>query len=224
MTRSSSALSGCVALVGGSAVMAGMSVAVRRTTGTQVEDQGIELRANNRIAEVLGDKAHVNVTSYSRQVLLTGEAGCAAGAARAPDWTPPASLPPMPAMPPMTSLPADVQAVLGQFATDIAGGSFVPGLYRLMAPWPAYLAHVATMLGPYLADPELKRKGAVLAQTIDAAAPDILAAMPAPPAGPAAPGPDVVARILPAIATYRQTSPQMVAYGTLLLNALPAEV
>ncbi len=69
------ALSGCVALVGGSAVMAGMSVADRRTTGTQVEDQGIELRANNRIAEVLGDKAHVNVTSYNRQVLLTGEAG-----------------------------------------------------------------------------------------------------------------------------------------------------
>ena len=64
------ALSGCVALVGGSAVMAGMSVADRRTTGTQVEDQGIELRA-----EVLGDKAHVNVTSYNRQVLLTGEAG-----------------------------------------------------------------------------------------------------------------------------------------------------
>ena len=67
------ALSGCVALVGGSAVMAGMSVADRRTTGTQVEDQGIELRANNRISEVLGDKAHVNVTSYNRQVLLTGE-------------------------------------------------------------------------------------------------------------------------------------------------------
>lgn len=68
-------LSGCVALVGGGAVMAGMSAADRRTTGTQVEDEGIELRASNRIAEVLGDKAHINVTSYNRQVLLTGEAG-----------------------------------------------------------------------------------------------------------------------------------------------------
>ncbi|MDR0225767.1 MAG: BON domain-containing protein [Burkholderiaceae bacterium] len=71
----SAVLSGCVALVGGSAVMAGMSVADRRTTGTQVEDQGIELRSNNRISETMGDKAHINVTSYNRQVLLTGEAG-----------------------------------------------------------------------------------------------------------------------------------------------------
>lgn len=71
----SAALSGCIALVGGGAVMAGMSVADRRTTGTQVEDQGIELRAGNRIGEVLGDKAHINVTSYNRQVLVTGEAG-----------------------------------------------------------------------------------------------------------------------------------------------------
>ncbi|MBV8247534.1 MAG: BON domain-containing protein [Comamonas sp.] len=69
------ALSGCVALVGGGAAMAGMSAVDRRTTGTQVEDQGIELRAGNRIAEVMGEKARVEVTSYNRQVLLTGQAG-----------------------------------------------------------------------------------------------------------------------------------------------------
>src|SRR5256885_6372492 len=64
------ALSGCVALVGGSAVMAGMSVADRRTTGTQVEDQGIELRANNRIAEVLGDKADRKSTRLNSSHLV----------------------------------------------------------------------------------------------------------------------------------------------------------
>lgn len=69
------ALSGCVALVGGGAAMAGMSAIDRRTTGTQVEDQGIELRSGNRIAETMGDKARVEVTSYNRQVLLTGQAG-----------------------------------------------------------------------------------------------------------------------------------------------------
>lgn len=69
------ALSGCVALVGGGAAMAGMSAVDRRTTGTQVEDQGIELRSGNRIAETMGDKARVEVTSYNRQVLLTGQAG-----------------------------------------------------------------------------------------------------------------------------------------------------
>ena len=66
-------LSACAPLVVGGAVMGGMMAADRRTTGTQVEDEGIELRAANRIREVLGDRAHVNVTSYNRQVLLTGE-------------------------------------------------------------------------------------------------------------------------------------------------------
>lgn len=68
-------LGGCVALVGGGAAVAGMSAIDRRTTGTQVEDEGIELRAGNRIRELMGDKAHVNVTSYNRVVLLSGEAG-----------------------------------------------------------------------------------------------------------------------------------------------------
>ena len=53
--------------------MGGMMASDRRTTGTQVEDEGIELRAANRIREVLGDRAHVNVTSFNRQALLTGE-------------------------------------------------------------------------------------------------------------------------------------------------------
>lgn len=69
------ALSGCVALVGGGAAVAGMSAVDRRTTGTQVEDQGIELRAGNRISEVMGEKARVSATSYNRVVLLTGQAG-----------------------------------------------------------------------------------------------------------------------------------------------------
>lgn len=69
------ALGGCVALVGGGAAMAGMSAIDRRTTGSQVEDQGIELRAGNRIGEVMGEKARVSVTSYNRMVLLTGQTG-----------------------------------------------------------------------------------------------------------------------------------------------------
>ena len=66
-------LSACAPLVVGGAVMGGMMATDRRTTGTQVEDEGIELRAVNRIRETLGDRAHVNVASFNRQVLLTGE-------------------------------------------------------------------------------------------------------------------------------------------------------
>ncbi len=70
-----SALSGCaIPFVVGGAFAGGVLMATdRRTTGTQIEDEGIELRASNRISDALGGNVHVNVTSYNRQVLLTGE-------------------------------------------------------------------------------------------------------------------------------------------------------
>ena len=45
----------------------------RRTSGTQLEDETIELRGSARIRDALGERAHVNITSYNRQVLLSGE-------------------------------------------------------------------------------------------------------------------------------------------------------
>ena len=45
----------------------------RRTSGMQVEDEGIELKAASRIRDNLGERGHINVTSYNRQVLVTGE-------------------------------------------------------------------------------------------------------------------------------------------------------
>ena len=69
-----SSLSACIPLVmGGAAVGSALVATDRRTSGAQLEDEGIELRANNRIDQALGERAHVNVTSYNRQVLLTGE-------------------------------------------------------------------------------------------------------------------------------------------------------
>ena len=45
----------------------------RRTSGTFVEDETIESRSGRRIKEQLGNKVHINVTSFNRIVLLTGE-------------------------------------------------------------------------------------------------------------------------------------------------------
>jgi osmotically-inducible protein OsmY len=68
------ALSGCAPMiVGGAVVATGLSVLDRRTTGTQLDDESIESRGLSRLKERLGDRAHVNVVSYNRQVLLTGE-------------------------------------------------------------------------------------------------------------------------------------------------------
>lgn len=70
-------LTACFPLVMGGAVVTGMVASDRRTTGTVVEDEGIELRAASRIRENVGERGHVNVTSYNRQVLLTGEVASA---------------------------------------------------------------------------------------------------------------------------------------------------
>ena len=67
-------LSACAPLIVGGAMVGGVMMALdRRTSGTQVEDQSIELKALNRIKETVGDRAHVSATSFNRMVLLTGE-------------------------------------------------------------------------------------------------------------------------------------------------------
>lgn len=68
-----SSTAACVpAVVGGAA--AGTSAAIdRRTTGTFVEDENIEIKAVRKMETNLGEDSHVNVTSFNQNVLLTGE-------------------------------------------------------------------------------------------------------------------------------------------------------
>jgi osmotically-inducible protein OsmY len=66
-------LTACFPLVMGGAAMGALVATDRRTSGTVVEDEGIELKAAARIRENVGERVHVNVTSYNRQVLITGE-------------------------------------------------------------------------------------------------------------------------------------------------------
>ena len=67
-------LTGCFPVVAGGAAAGGLAAADRRTSGAFVEDEALEWKTNNRIKDMLGDKIHLNVTSYNRNVLLTGEA------------------------------------------------------------------------------------------------------------------------------------------------------
>ncbi|HEY4957367.1 MAG TPA: BON domain-containing protein [Caldimonas sp.] len=69
-------LAGCAPLLVGGAVVGGAMIATdRRTSGSQVDDEVIELKAKGRIGEAFPDdeRARVNTTSYNRMVLLTGE-------------------------------------------------------------------------------------------------------------------------------------------------------
>ena len=68
------ALYGCFPAVvagGGAAVVMGTD---RRTSGTYIEDQNIELKASRRISEKYDDQVHVDAISFNRFVLLVGEA------------------------------------------------------------------------------------------------------------------------------------------------------
>lgn len=67
-------LAGCAAAVVGGAAAGAAIVADRRTTGIYAEDENIEWKISLAIRQKLGEKVHVNVTSFNRIVLLTGEA------------------------------------------------------------------------------------------------------------------------------------------------------
>ncbi len=66
-------LQGCVEMVVGSAVVGALAATDRRTLGAQTEDRGIVVKGETRAAKVVGDAGHVNVNSFNRKVLLTGE-------------------------------------------------------------------------------------------------------------------------------------------------------
>ncbi len=66
-------LSACVELALGSAVVGSIAATDRRTLGAQTEDKSIGLKGETRIPKLVGEAGHVNVNSYNRRVLLTGE-------------------------------------------------------------------------------------------------------------------------------------------------------
>ena len=67
------ALQGCFTAVATGAAVATLSLLDRRSTGMQIEDEKIELTASSRIRDRLGELGNVSVTSFNRNVLLTGQ-------------------------------------------------------------------------------------------------------------------------------------------------------
>jgi osmotically-inducible protein OsmY len=66
-------LSACAPLILGGAAVGAIMTFDRRTSGAQLEDEGIELRGASALRQTIGERGHFNITSYNRQVLLTGE-------------------------------------------------------------------------------------------------------------------------------------------------------
>jgi osmotically-inducible protein OsmY len=63
---------GCAAVAVTGISMGALSIADRRTVGTQAEDQGIEFKAMQHLSK-LDPMANVSATSFNRKLLLTGQ-------------------------------------------------------------------------------------------------------------------------------------------------------
>ncbi|MDX1915841.1 MAG: BON domain-containing protein [Methylophilus sp.] len=68
-----SQIGGCVPAVVGGAAVGGSMATDRRTSGIYLEDENIELKATRKMETNLGEYSHVSITSYNRNVLLTGQ-------------------------------------------------------------------------------------------------------------------------------------------------------
>lgn len=177
------------------------------------------LAAIRNIAENFVRVSPVNLmTGACLRLLLTGARP--AGTGFAETWTPPEMLAPMPGNADPAVLPPDQRAVLTQLGTEMDGKPFIPALYRQLAHWPAFLAWVATELGPRFAAAETAKARADFREASWNAAPEIVARLPALP-GRSAPDAAATPRILAAIDGYATTSPEMVMFGQLIRDALP---
>ena len=152
--------------------------------------------------------------------LLDGEKP--GGPASIGSWTPPPLLHALPSLVDVAALPPAERAVLLSLGTPVDGQPFVPGLYRMLARWPHFMAHVATELQPHFHDPATRTSCQRLLEAIDSEIPAVFAALPAlsltPPSPPAA----EFAAVRSALDAYRKTSPEMVVFSRLIRDALPA--
>jgi len=137
------------------------------------------------------------------------------------DWTPPPSVSALPSLVEPATLPPAEQALLASLGTIVDGQPFVPGLYRMLASWPAFLAHIATVLRPQLADAAAVAAGQRLLAAVDAEIPAVFATLPSLPPTPPMPPESEFASIRSALDTYRKTSPEMVVFGRMIGDALP---
>ncbi|MDP7391892.1 MAG: hypothetical protein QGH07_08625 [Alphaproteobacteria bacterium] len=103
------------------------------------------------------------------------------------------------------------------------GSAFLPGVYRHLANWPAYLAHVGALMWPYLETGEILRAGTSIVAAADAVADELVSRLPSAPEGLAAPTPEQAAEMSELLSTMTQKIPEMIVICKLLGDALPGE-
>jgi hypothetical protein len=127
-------------------------------------------------------------------------------------------LAPLPELVNVDDLADPERDVLMTLSTTVDGQVFIPGLYRMLAHWPAWLARVAAEL---VSVRDVADHACVeLAEGIDALIPALMQGLPISDP-PLTGGAAEAANVVDAIDRYRETSPQMVVYCKMLKSSLP---
>jgi hypothetical protein len=195
-------------------------------TASALRVLGVDDEGRARIRDVCESFIRVSPTNLMFSALMRAQlqrrpAAADAAAGEAPAWLPPPRLATLPALVDMAAVDEALRDTLMQLGNEVDGRPFVPGLYRMLAHWPAYLAHVATELGPRFDDPATRSCCQAIAARVDAAANELLPSLPHPPPQPPRPDAAEHPAVLAALQRYRGTSPEMVVFATLLRDALP---
>ena len=102
------------------------------------------------------------------------------------------------------------------------GTAFLPGVYRHLANWPAYLAHVGAVMWPYLETGEILRASASIADAAGKAADELVSRLPVAGDGLPPPAPAQAEEMSAILSTMTQKIPEMIVICNLLGDALPA--
>ena len=136
-----------------------------------------------------------------------------------PTWQPPSPPQALPPFPLDNELGPDIRRLLELFEVDMDGVRFVPGLYRLLAHWPQYLAHVAVEIVPLLQRDDVVSICSQIVSRIDSVVPLLAGGL---SAGPMPCDSETVDALRGSLRVYLElTSPQMIVFSAILQDALP---
>ena len=162
----------------------------------------------------------VNMATASLLGYLLAEPGSAPIQAPDANWNPPDAPAALPDILKESALSPETAALLDLFEVDMDGAAFVPGLYRLLAHWPGYLAHVATEILPLFAHDDVLSVCTEIVTRIDGIVPPLCEGL---AAGPPPFDQETAQALKGSLAVYRgTTSPQMIVFSTILKRALPS--
>lgn len=189
---------------------------------------GVDVAAERQIRDMFtaynrNNRPNLLFVCCVKRLLQVGPGG-AVYRPRRSGWTAPARIGPLVSMVEAEAMAPelrDLVTAIGSWGFP-SGTAFLPGVYRHLANWPAYLAHVGAMLWPRLVSGEIRRARESMIAAAEAAAAGLVSALPPPSGGYFPPSPRAAAALAPVLTGITPKIPEMIVVCKLLEDALPS--